>query len=320
MSVAIAAFPSVRRVLSAIAFTMVTASACAAQGDGVGDVAPTVTALAPPVCDGVLAQGGLATCLTVPGATLAFGGEPVALADGDGWATLGFARAAPASLELTASFEGQRSDVVILTIADRDFPATEVGGLDCDYVSPPRTPEVQSAIERAWILKRDTWREFADGQGARAGFSAPGEGTQTSPYGSSRRKYGDGCERTSIHWGLDLRAPTGSDVLAPAAGVVALADDLYFEGGAVFIDHGHGLISVFMHMSSIDVAPGDVVAAGDRLGGAGMTGTANGPHIHWGLKWRNVFNADGTSGAFYVDPTLALQLAPVQSGAQSEAQ
>jgi len=251
-------------------------------------------------------------CHTVPGATLALGGEPVALADADGWATLGFARAAPRSLILTASLDGVLSEPVTLEIADRDFPSSEVGGLDCDYIAPPRTPEIQAAIERAWILKRDTWRGFADGQGARAGFSAPGDGIQTSPYGSDRRKFGDGCQRISTHWGLDLRAPTGSDVLAPAAGVIALADDLYFEGGAVFVDHGHGLISIFMHLSSIEVEPGDVVAAGDRLGGAGMTGTANGPHIHWGLKWRNVFNEDGTSGAFYVDPMLALQLAPAQ--------
>lgn len=296
-----------RAVLSALALTALGAPACAADGDASADAV-----LAPPACSGALAQGGLAVCRTAPGATIEIGGEAAARADADGWATLGFAREAPATLSVAASLGGARSEPVELAIAPRDFPESEVGGLDCDFVAPPRTPEVQAAIERAWIEKTATWRVFSEGFGARAGFSAPGDGDVTSIYGSSRRKYGDGCERTSVHWGLDLRAPEGSDVLAPAAGVVTLADNLYFEGGAVFIDHGQGLISVFMHMSEIDVAAGDAVAAGDRLGAAGMTGTANGPHIHWGLKWRNVFNEDGTTGAFYVDPALALELAPAE--------
>jgi murein DD-endopeptidase MepM/ murein hydrolase activator NlpD len=259
-----------------------------------------------------MAQGGLALCRTSPGATIEIGGEPAARADRDGWATLAFARDAARDYEVRAVSGSAASEPVTIAVADREFVESEVGGLDCDFITPPRTPEVQAHIARSTRAKNAAWRAYAEGPGARAGFLAPGEGAQTSPYGSRRRRFGEGCESFNVHWGLDLRAATGSPVTAPAAGVVSLADDLYFEGGAVFLDHGHGLVSIFMHLSEIDVAEGDVVAAGDLLGLAGMTGTANGPHIHWGLKWRNVFHDDGVEGAFYVDPELALELAGVE--------
>ncbi len=288
-----------------IALVAATSASTSAQAeDDVATAGPLTIA-----CDGMIAQGGLALCRTAPGAVIEIGGEPAARADAQGWATLGFARDAGPSYEIRAvDVEGAASPPLTLAVTDREFVESEVGGLDCDFVAPPPTPEVQAAIARATRAKNAAWRVYAEGFGAREGFVSPGDGAQTSPYGSRRRKHGEGCERVSVHWGLDLRAPEGSPVRAPAAGVVSLAEDLYFEGGAVFLDHGHGLVSIFMHMSAIDVEPGDVVEAGDQLGLAGMTGTANGPHIHWGLKWRNVFHEDGVNGAFYVDPTLALAL------------
>jgi len=283
------------------------AAAVAAGLIGSATVAAGVSPEAGPLpleCGGAIAQGGLAVCRTAPGATIRIGGEPAAVADADGWAALGLPRDAAPSYEVSARLGGETSEPVTLAVADREFVASEVGGLDCDYVEPPRTPEVQAAIDRAVERKNAAWATFADGAGPLEGFVAPGDGIETSPYGSRRRKYGDGCERVSVHWGLDLRAPEGSPIIAPASGVVTLADELYFEGGAVFLDHGHGLVSIFMHMSRIDVEEGGVVAQGDPLGLAGMTGTANGPHIHWGLKWRNPHHAD----SFYIDPALALAL------------
>jgi murein DD-endopeptidase MepM/ murein hydrolase activator NlpD len=271
-------------------------------------------------CEGVIAQGGLALCRTAPGATIEIDGERVARADAEGWATLAFERDAEASYTVRAvDAAGEASAPLTLAVADREFVESEVGGLDCDYVEP-RTPEDLAEIARSTREKNAAWRVYAEGIGARAGFVAPGDGIQTSPFGSRRRKYGEGCETVSVHWGLDLRAATGSPVRAPAAGVVSLAENLYFEGGAVFLDHGHGLVSVFMHMSEIDVKPGDVVAPGDQLGLAGMTGTANGPHIHWGLKWRNVFHDDGVTGGIYIDPSLALELGRAAEVEVSEAE
>ena len=105
-----------------------------------------------------------------------------------------------------------------------------------------------------------------------------------------------------------MATPVGTEVIAPAPGVVVLADpDLYYEGGTVFLDHGHGLVSVFMHLSSVDVAAGDIVQTGDLLAQTGNTGRTTGPHLHWAVKWRNP-DSDNRGGDFYIDPALLLQL------------
>jgi murein DD-endopeptidase MepM/ murein hydrolase activator NlpD len=88
-------------------------------------------------------------------------------------------------------------------------------------------------------------------------------------------------------------------VRAPASGVVTLADELYITGGTVLLDHGHGVSSNFLHLSRIDVKPGDQVAKGDVIGAVGATGRATGPHLHWGMNWFDV----------RVDPLLILERA-----------
>ena len=85
--------------------------------------------------------------------------------------------------------------------------------------------------------------------------------------------------------------------------------DLYYEGGTVFLDHGDGLVSVFLHMSEIDVVAGDKVAVGDRLGASGNTGRTSGPHLHWAVKWRNPGTTE-RGGDFYIDPALLLEMTP----------
>jgi len=141
----------------------------------------------------------------------------------------------------------------------------------------------------------------------------PSTGPASSPFGPARKYIGVGqdgepCERTSIHRGYDIAIPVGTEIVAPAAGTVTLGDpDLYYEGGTVFLDHGDGLVSVFMHMSEVDVAAGDEVAAGERLGASGNTGRTTGPHLHWAVKWRNP-GSDDRGGDFYIDPALLLEL------------
>ena len=111
-----------------------------------------------------------------------------------------------------------------------------------------------------------------------------------------------------MHNGQDIAIPTGTEIHAPMAGTVLLADpDLFFEGGAVFLDLGHGLVSVTMHMSRIDVKAGDTVAQGQLLGLSGATGRVTGPHLHWAIKFRNVLSDDrGTD--IWLDPMLMLDL------------
>jgi murein DD-endopeptidase MepM/ murein hydrolase activator NlpD len=83
---------------------------------------------------------------------------------------------------------------------------------------------------------------------------------------------------------VDLAAASGAPVAAPAGAVVALADELYFSGGTVILDHGGGLFTTYFHLSRLDVKTGDRVGAGDALGAVGATGRATGPHLHWGAR------------------------------------
>jgi murein DD-endopeptidase MepM/ murein hydrolase activator NlpD len=97
---------------------------------------------------------------------------------------------------------------------------------------------------------------------------------------------------------MDIAAPSGTAVKAPAAGMVTFADPgLYLTGGTVVIDHGHGVSSNFLHLSRIDVAEGDRVEQGQAFAAVGATGRATGPHLHWGMNWFDV----------RVDPLLVLE-------------
>jgi murein DD-endopeptidase MepM/ murein hydrolase activator NlpD len=106
--------------------------------------------------------------------------------------------------------------------------------------------------------------------------------TQPSPNFGSRSVF-NGQPR-SPHAGIDFGSPTGTIVKAPAAGDVVLADDLYFTGNTVVLDHGAGLYSIFAHFSVLAVEEGDVVDVGATLGRVGATGRVTGPHLHWSVR------------------------------------
>jgi murein DD-endopeptidase MepM/ murein hydrolase activator NlpD len=110
-----------------------------------------------------------------------------------------------------------------------------------------------------------------------------GEGFHcTSPYGT-RRSY-NGGPVASYHAGSDWGAPEGTPILAPAPGVIVLAEPLFVRGNAVIIDHGAGVYSNFWHLSEIDVQVGDVVETGDPIGKVGTTGLSTGAHLHWEVR------------------------------------
>jgi len=97
------------------------------------------------------------------------------------------------------------------------------------------------------------------------------------------RRFFNGEERNP-HSGLDFAAATGTPIKSPAAGKVILTGNYFFNGNTVFVDHGQGLISMFCHLSRIDVAVGDEVPRGGVLGKVGSTGRATGPHLHWNVS------------------------------------
>ena len=200
-------------------------------------------------------------------------------------------------------------------LAARDDPYRTITGLDCDKVDA-RTEAQKAHAGRSWVKKQDAFKTFHAGQGARDGFIRPSAGPASSPFGPARKYIGVGkdgkpCESMSVHRGYDIAIPVGTEIVAPAAGIVTLGDpDLYYEGGTAFLDLGVGWISVFLHMSEIDVTAGEEVTVGQRLGASGNTGRTTGPHLHWAVKWRNPLSEDRGKD-FYIDPALLLELEPL---------
>jgi murein DD-endopeptidase MepM/ murein hydrolase activator NlpD len=135
----------------------------------------------------------------------------------------------------------------------------------------------QEAIQRAF----GTWSEtLADD----LRFDLPAAGRLSSAFGL-RRFFNN--QPRQPHMGLDIAAPEGTPVTAPAAGAVLATGDYFFNGNTVFLDHGQGLISMYNHLSRIDVAPGQHVARGQRIGAVGKTGRVTGAHLHWTMSLNN---------------------------------
>jgi murein DD-endopeptidase MepM/ murein hydrolase activator NlpD len=165
-----------------------------------------------------------------------------------------------------------------VTIADKDFPVEELS-VAPRYVEPP--PEVRARIERETAKLAKIYARRREAAPSRTPFVRPVPGAPTSIFGTRRMFNG---KARSPHSGLDLRAATGTPVRAAGAGRVELAEELYYSGNTVLVDHGGGLFTIYAHLSTIAVAPGDPIEAGATLGRSGATGRVTGPHLHWGAK------------------------------------
>lgn len=168
-----------------------------------------------------------------------------------------------------------------IEVADKEFPTQELT-VDSKYVelSPEnqkRTKEEGKLIRKAFV--RNTPHRYF-----RAGFQSPVPGAQSARFGE--RRVFNGVPK-SPHTGADLRATTGTPVLAPSEGLVIQTGDFFYLGNVVFLDHGYGLISYYAHLSEILVEEGEIVSRGDVLGKVGATGRVTGPHLHWGVKLRD---------------------------------
>lgn len=140
----------------------------------------------------------------------------------------------------------------------------------------PGEMETVSALKKRESPKKE-WTEP---------FLAPVPGCMNSPFGVQR--YQNGEPTGNYHAGVDQRGPMGRPIAAAAAGTVRMVRSFNIHGNVVGVDHGQGLVSIYLHMSKFAVKEGDVVRAGDILGYVGMTGRANGPHLHWSVYVHNV--------------------------------
>lgn len=275
---------------AALFLTACAAAEAPASSDTNAPVAATHPPATPPTpqlpglaCAGALTQGGVALCRAAPGAEIVIAGEPAGRADENGWAVIGFNREAPENVRVEARVGGE-SIVQELTIAPRQFDIQRVNGLPPQTVTPT-DPAVLERIRREAELKRAAFASLAELEGFLDGFIMPIEGgVVTGRWGNQRILNG---VPSTPHFGYDIAAPTGTPVRAPAAGVVTLANpDMHYEGGLVFIDHGQGLITMYLHMSRLDVEVGDVVTQGQVIGAVGSSGRATGPHLCWRMRWR----------------------------------
>lgn len=171
-----------------------------------------------------------------------------------------------------------------LPIAEREYDIQRIDGLPPSKVTPSAEDLKRIRAEQA-LIDRVRARDLA-----RTGYADdwqwPVTGIITGIYGSQRVLNG---KPRRPHHGVDVAAPAGTPIRAPAPGIVVLAHpDMYFSGHTVILDHGHGVTSTLIHMSEMHVEVGEEVAAGDIVGAVGATGRATGPHLHWGVNWFDV--------------------------------
>ncbi|MBI1260687.1 MAG: peptidoglycan DD-metalloendopeptidase family protein [Rhizobiales bacterium] len=225
-------------------------------------------------------QGALMIGQTEPGAKVTIDGRSLMVSQ-KGYFAFGFDRDHGPKATLVVTTPDGVSETKSLAVAARDYDIQRINGIAPKYVSPPAETLKRIAKERE--MKKRARPADTPADWFAETFIWPAKGPISGVYGSQRIFNG---EPRRPHFGLDIAAPKGAPVVAPADGIVRLANpDMYFEGGLVFIDHGQGVSTYYMHLSKIDVKPGQSVRQGDVIGAVGSTGRATGPHLHWGMSW-----------------------------------
>ena len=161
------------------------------------------------------------------------------------------------------------------------------------YTAP--SPEDQHEIEQDKEIKAEAFKTVSDEREWKGPFAPPVEAAISDVFGVERVFNGS---VQSTHQGLDFRVPSGTSVAAANRGRVIVAQPLFFEGNCVMIDHGQGLLTIYMHLSKFLVKEGDDVDKGQAIGLSGGTGRATGPHLHLAVRWQGV----------YLDPQVLLRL------------
>jgi len=274
-------------------------------------VALITSGLAVPAAPASAAPSGLPLVAPVPGGVAVvcvgrvndpaprvdFDGERVLVARvGDRWeAVVGLPLAlTPGAHELSVREGALNPRAIRFDVASHDYETQHLTIADQRMVEPEREDLARIARERQRLTRAFlTWSDPAPETFI---FDLPAQGRLSSDFGL-RRFYNN--EPRQPHSGLDIAAPEGTPIAAPAAGTVIERGNFFFNGRSVILDHGQGLISMYNHLSRIDVAKGAHVARGERLGTVGRTGRVTGPHLHWSVSLNNT----------RVDPALFLSRA-----------
>lgn len=184
--------------------------------------------------------------------------------------------AGPQTLEVkTAS--GKKT--ITFNVKDKKYREQRITVKNTQHVNP--NEENLARIKTELAAQNEAYQVFSANRPSNVLFDKPVNGPLSSPFGTKRFFNG---EPRAPHSGLDFAVPTGTPVKSPASGKVILTGDYFFNGLTVFVDHGQGLISMFCHLSEIDVAVGDQLERGKVLGKVGATGRVTGAHLHWNVS------------------------------------
>lgn len=248
------------------------------------------------VLEGNQVQGGLMQGKTIPGSVVKVDGKAIRVSD-DGIFLVGFGRDAPLQSTLEVRLPGGKTLTRILPVGAREYDIQRIDGLPPRKVKPPKKDWDRIAREAA--LAKEARRLDSKSTDFMGGFIWPLQGRISGVYGSQRIL--NGTPRRP-HFGVDIAASVGTRAMAPADGVVTLAHaDMFYSGGTLIIDHGHGLSSTFMHLHRILVNKGQRVRRGEPVAEVGATGRVTGPHLDWRM---NLFTKR-------LDPQLLVEPMPV---------
>ncbi|QXH50510.1 peptidoglycan DD-metalloendopeptidase family protein [Pseudomonas fakonensis] len=209
--------------------------------------------------------------------TARFDGKPVLVVkEQDSWlAIVGIPLTQqPGSAVLT---QGERT--LSFNVGSKKYPEQHITLKNQRQVNP--NPDDLKRIDRELAEQIKAYRSFSPTLPSNLILDKPVNGPLSSKFGV--RRFFNGEERNP-HAGLDFAVPAGTPIKTPANGKVILVGDYFFNGRTVFVDHGQGFISMFCHMSKIDVKPGQVLRRGEVVGRVGSTGRATGPHMHWNVS------------------------------------
>lgn len=189
--------------------------------------------------------------------------------------------------------EGEKiADDQVFTVSAEKYPEVKLT-VSKQYTAP--SPEQLEVIKQDQEIKHKTFAETTPEREWSGEFAAPVDAPVSDVFGT--RRVFNGVTK-SVHQGLDFRVPPATPVSAINAGRVILARPLYFEGNCVVLDHGQGLLTLYLHLSELKVKEGETVKRGQEIGLSGATGRATGPHLHLAVRWQ------GT----YLDPAALLKL------------
>ncbi len=227
---------------------------------------------------GSMQQGSLVIARTQAGAAVEVDGVPVRVLD-DGRFIFGLDRDAPETVQIAVSAPGLPELRQRYAVAHRNY---NIQRLSFPQSGKPAPPEVEERLAADAEANKEARSRDSDLPYAFEQFIWPAVGRHTGVFGSQRVING---ETRQPHYGIDIAGKTGTAVLAPADGVVSLTANMLLSGGTLYLDHGQGVSSAFLHLSRILVAEGQKVLRGQKIAEIGRTGRVTGPHLHWQVNW-----------------------------------